>query len=863
MNARRLTALWLVALGLARSLVCGQENVPLKPFRTDDDKPVLRAQPVPKPVPVPEIPVATPIPRATPRQPAPSAKPSSAPKATPAPGPALPEPATGEITLKPGVRMTPEQIQLSIADNLYQKKMYDAAAPEYEKYLGLYPYGPDRAAVLFRLGESYRQNGSVNAAKSSFETLLNHFSDGEFIGPAAYRLADLYYSEKNFNAALPLYRRASVRIKDPKLANSAKFFCGRCLEGLGQKSEARAVYEDLVANPRENPFVDASQLSYALLLKDGGKTAEALKQIQLLAKQTENPDLKAQATVYSGLWELELDRPAKAAEELRKALEMPAIGRWKDVAQFGLVQLLFNSEKYQQVVDTYKANDKQFGPETRPQLLMIVAKAYRQLGKQNEALPIFEKILNEFPNTTYAREASYERLRSLYMVADASLISEIDKYLASNPDASNRDQVLLMKAEMLFKKPDYATAAPIYSQVAESRNLSGTLKAEALYKAGLCSLEVNELDRAVNSFTTLRERYPTFKAIPSAICRCALAKLRLNDAAGALKDFDLIIDKYPKTKERELSLYQKAKILGKNGDNQQMAETFKLLLKDYPETPERADANYWIGWVAYENKDYKNAAEPLSKAREFNKEEYFERASLRIMLSYFYLENKEAVAQEIDTYTKGGGKTQVPYEVLHWLGHSYYELAVAASRADARLESYIDQLQEAAKWLGSLSARPDARFDDFLELGHTFVLLREFDKAALPLQKYLDSTTDPAARAQGLLMLAKAEIGMKRFEDTKKSLDEALTLQPDGPINAETRIVAGDSLGAQEKYDEAAKVYESVSVIIDDEDITPRALEKAVDAYRKAGRDAEANKLLNTLQSRYPEYFQQKNRKPM
>ena len=60
-----------------------------------------------------------------------------------------------------------------------------------------------------------------------------------------YRLADLYYSEKNFNAALPLYRRASVRIKDPKLVNSAKFFSGRCLEGLGQKSEARAVYEEL------------------------------------------------------------------------------------------------------------------------------------------------------------------------------------------------------------------------------------------------------------------------------------------------------------------------------------------------------------------------------------------------------------------------------------------------------------------------------------------------------------------------------------------------------------------------------------------------------------------------------------------
>ena len=51
-----------------------------------------------------------------------------------------------------------------------------------------------------------------------------------------------------------------------------------------------------------------------------------------------------------------------------------------------------------------------------------------------------------------------------------------------------------------------------------------------------------------------------------------------------------------------------------------------------------------------------------------------------------------------------------------------------------------------------------------------------------------------------------------------------------------------------------------MTVIIDDENITPGAGEKAVDAYRRAGLEDEAKKLLNRLQSRYPEYFQ--NKKP-
>ena len=55
---------------------------------------------------------------------------------------------------------------------------------------------------------------------------------------------------------------------------------------------------------------------------------------------------------------------------------------------------------------------------------------------------------------------------------------------------------------------------------------------------------------------------------------------------------------------------------------------------------------------------------------------------------------------------------------------------------------------------------------------------------------------------------------------------------------------------------EAAKIYQAVGAVLDDESVTPRALEKAVEAYKKAGREPEAKKTLNTLQSRYPEYLQ-------
>ena len=101
-----------------------------------------------------------------------------------------------------------------------------------------------------------------------------------------------------------------------------------------------------------------------------------------------------------------------------------------------------------------------------------------------------------------------------------------------------------------------------------------------------------------------------------------------------------------------------------------------------------------------------------------------------------------------------------------------------------------------------------------------------------------------------------AQIGLGTLDAAQKSVDEALTLQPEGKLNGEGRIAAGDVQMARGAYEQAAKLYASVSLLLDDEEVTPKALEKAYNAFKKAGMEPEAKKTLNTLQSRYPEYLQ-------
>jgi TolA-binding protein len=762
------------------------------------------------------------------------------PPAKPAPKPAAPAPAPAAAPEQGSITYTtPDEVQLNYANSLYSQKLYDVAAPEYEKYLGQYPNAAGREPALFRLGECYRALGNSTAARNAYESLLSYFQSGEFVGPAAYRLADINFREKNYAAALPLFRKATSRVKDPAVALSARFYTARCLENLKLTSEARGIYEEVIAAKGNNPFRDASRFSLAQILSDIGRRADAVKQLDALAAEADKPELRAESLIKAALLRIDLNQGEKAAADLNKALKMPEIGAWKGVAQLGLLRTLFQAGKFEEVVNAYEVQSGEYPAESKAEVLLLAANAYRQLGKHEKARELYSAVTAEFPGTPQAAEADYERLVSLYAAGDPNLIKEIDAYLAAETAAEKRDQVTLLKAEALYKFQQYSAAAPVYASLSSSR-LSAALKAEAQFKLGWCYMQARELELASKAFSEFIERNPSHKLLPTALVQRAIAQQQLKNYAAALKDFNEVITRHPKAKERELALQQKALILGQMQENAAMADTFRLLLRDYPKTAAVAQANYWIGWAAFEAKDYKNAIAPLKAAREADGEQFLERATLRILLAHYYLEERDALAKEVDAYTREAPQSKVPDEVLRWLGGQFLH----------------DRNHEVAgKYFAALTQRDsDAVPDDWLNLGRSELEQGKFEDAVGSLRTFLEKAKQPYGQATGHLALGQALLGLRKFDEAQKAADQACSLQPEGKLNALGRTLSGDIAAARGSYPEAAKIYLSISVILDDPEITPRALEKAWQALNRAGDEKQAAKTLNDLQSRYPEY---------
>ena len=787
-----------------------------------------------------------PVRRAQPVNPPPRALPAETPPPA-APGPSI----AASPEAPPESTVAPAQRQLEYADGLFAQKQYDLAVPEFEKYLDQYPGTAGRANALFFLGESYRALNKPAAARKNFQALLDGYGDSDFAAPAAYVLAETAFTEKNFGAALPLFHRAGAKSKEPGVVLSSRYFEARCLESLDKKDEAVGIYQQVIDAKNPNPYREDSRSASASILLSRGKKGEALKQYEALANEAQKPTTRAEAAVRGGLIATDLIQPEKgridkgmverALALLQKGRGISETGKFRPIAEVGILRLFYVSGQYAQVLGEYEKEQQKLPEEARPEVMLLAANSHRQLSHAKEADAMYADIIAQFPKREEAKDAQYQRLINIYNSDPTSVIAEVEQFLQTNPAPERADQARLLKAEALYKQGNLADAAPIYAEL-RAAQLSPKLRAEAAYKLAWCYVQLKDIPRVVEACSFYVQAFPDFPQAPAAYAQRAMAYQQDKNYDVALADLNTILKKYPSAHEREAALQQKALILGQQGNARGMSDTFRQLLKEFPKSSVAAQAQFYIGKVAFEAKDYKNALPALNAARKLNKEQYYDIATVRIVSSYFYLKDRKALTSEVDAFMATNPEAAIPVDILQWLGAENYR-----EKNYPLAEKYLSVL---GKGDNPGKVKPDFWF----YLGDTESRLKHFAEAETAYARYLQNATDPAGKAKVLLALGAAKIGSHKADEAQKIAEEIMTLQPEGQVNAEARLLAGDVEMERSRFEEAGKAFMGVALLYDDPAITPRALQKAADAYQRAGKTEEAGKAAKQLHDRYPNY---------
>jgi lipopolysaccharide biosynthesis regulator YciM len=120
-------------------------------------------------------------------------------------------------------------------------------------------------------------------------------------------------------------------------------------------------------------------------------------------------------------------------------------------------------------------------------------------------------------------------------------------------------------------------------------------------------------------------------------------------------------------------------------------------------------------------------------------------------------------------------------------------------------------------------------------------------------KSYRANFPDEANRSIVMVPLAQAYIGENDFDPARQLAEQVLKQNPEGEFNARGRLLLGDIAFSQKKFDEAAKTYSAVALLMDDPVLTPIALKKSEVAYRQAGKTAQADQAALDLARRYPD----------
>lgn len=266
-----------------------------------------------------------------------------------------------------------DQLRFRRAEAKFQAGRRDEAYREFQQFARSSSNTSLTAEANYYMGVIEADRGREQQAEGHLRSVLEG-GDGGRAADAARRLGALYLASGRHDDALSVYRRLqSIAGNNPRLRADALYGQSMALLNLGQTREAESLLTDALQAAPDDPSAIPAMLGLARIHEQQGRADQAAQQYRQVVERSRD-EVGAEALYRLGNLLLERGQPRIAIEELSR---MPVL---------------------------YAGN-----PEWEAQAFLIQARAYRRLGQAGEAARMYDRVIQDFADTSHARVAATEK----------------------------------------------------------------------------------------------------------------------------------------------------------------------------------------------------------------------------------------------------------------------------------------------------------------------------------------------------------------------------------------------------------------------------------------------------------------------
>ena len=642
-------------------------------------------------------------------------------------------PVLGQLSLGE----SPQRIQWESAQDAFEKEKFVLALHGFEQFLDELPAhergGADHQEAEFKraLCAVYLYHPNADHLISQF---VGDFPDNPNVQKAQWELADLYYSRRDWRAALSAFDRLDERRLTPDQLLELKF----------KRGHARFEREDF----------EAARI-------DLFEVAEAPGTYQDAARY-----------YFSHIAYLR-EQPQVALEGFQSLQEKPA---FSDLVPIYIAQLLHETEQYEELIafaPPLFEDERAIKEQRKPEVARLLGDAYYRKQRFTEALPYLEMAWKDTRGRERTRDLAYQMGFVRMQGSDwrgslnaFSLVTREEDELAQNALYHMANGYLELgekdKARTAFREASLLDFDP-------------QIKEDALFSHAKLAFELsyNPLDDAITAFERYLEEFPNSTRKNEAYAFLLEVYMTSKDYTRALQALNRIDEKNARVQRAyQLLAYNRGVELFRANKFMEADRYFEDV-RTYPVDAQlAAESHFWQGELRYFLKRYTEATSHYATFRQssgaFNSPYYDDAEYAR---GYALFKRKQYVdalsAFRSFLQVDAGDDRKRTLDATLRTGDCFYANK-SFEQASAAYQTVIQSAGEGTDY---------ARFQRALCLGYMEDLSGQLQELTALIEEHPTSSYIPEARYEA----GRTNIDLNRLDDARAQLETLLQEHPQSP----------------------------------------------------------------------------------